>query len=364
MAPSTTSTTRTSSMSSSPKKDGTKLLSSSPNKSSSGSSSALSGAASETTTTAAAHDSMTIALVGTGSVGKSSLVIQFTQNTWDDSEFYNPTIEDTYVTRISVNGTVTNLTIIDTSGQEDITSLRESWIKTADGILFVYDVTEPKSLRELEAFARLFFKIKHDAIISVSQKLRNYNRVAQYLPVVIIANKVDLLSPEYSTNPELRKNTDSYILAETLSRRFLHHDGCDRTRISLALNERIPICHTSAKTREGVVEAFETIVTRLRLWRKLVSAPLETFKIAPPPSSPRPGGLQGFLTPRSSSSSSSSSSPRSSSDSKSTSSSSTAPFSSIRKFNPRARLLQWIFSLNSATTDEVTDTEFIENLMM
>ena len=50
-------------------------------------------------------------------VGKSSLTIQFVENQFVDA--YDPTIENTFQKQLKHNGTVYDLMIVDTAGQDE-----------------------------------------------------------------------------------------------------------------------------------------------------------------------------------------------------------------------------------------------------
>ena len=85
-----------------------------------------------------------ILILGDSSVGKTSLLLQY-------SDGYFPTV---YVATIGVeyklktlkiNGIDINLQIWDTAGQERFKSITKNFIKDSDGILFVYDITQKKN---------------------------------------------------------------------------------------------------------------------------------------------------------------------------------------------------------------------------
>merc|ERR1712182_16612 len=89
-----------------------------------------------------------ILLVGDSGVGKSSVLLRFTQNEFEDM---SPTIGvDFKLKMMNVEDERLKLTIWDTAGQERFRTLTSSYYRGAHGIIFVYDVTR----QEGKSFAR------------------------------------------------------------------------------------------------------------------------------------------------------------------------------------------------------------------
>ena len=94
-----------------------------------------------------------ILILGDSSVGKTSLLLKYA-----DGYFpivYVATIGIEYkVKKINVNGLDINLQLWDTAGQERFRSITTSFIKGADGIVFVYDITDKASFDNLKMWIR------------------------------------------------------------------------------------------------------------------------------------------------------------------------------------------------------------------
>jgi len=87
-----------------------------------------------------------ILLVGDASVGKTSLIYRFINNKFLNS--YSSTIGVDYQTKIyDHKGYKIKLQIWDTAGQERFHSITNNYFKGADGILFVYDITNINSFK-------------------------------------------------------------------------------------------------------------------------------------------------------------------------------------------------------------------------
>lgn len=86
-------------------------------------------------------------LVGDSGVGKSSLLLRFTSDTFDD---LSPTIGvDFKLKLMTLSGKKLKLTIWDTAGQERFRTLTSSYYRGAQGIILVYDVTRRDTFTNL-----------------------------------------------------------------------------------------------------------------------------------------------------------------------------------------------------------------------
>lgn len=115
-----------------------------------------------------------IAVMGSRSVGKSSLVGQFIDCRFEDS--YYPTIEDSHQRNITFNGSEYEVEVLDTAGQDEYSFLNPSHaVGHIHGYVLVYSVASRKSFEMIQ--------IIHDKIADWG--------IAD-VPCVIAASKVDL----------------------------------------------------------------------------------------------------------------------------------------------------------------------------
>ncbi|KAK3804983.1 MAG: P-loop containing nucleoside triphosphate hydrolase protein [Linnemannia elongata] len=89
-----------------------------------------------------------IVLLGDEQVGKTSLITQLCQQGYLQS--YEPTIENIHQTLIVVDNIPCAVNILDTSGREDCSVLRQQWIQYADAFILVYSITDINSLWKIE----------------------------------------------------------------------------------------------------------------------------------------------------------------------------------------------------------------------
>ncbi|KAL0485782.1 Ras family GTPase [Acrasis kona] len=160
-----------------------------------------------------------IAVCGGGGVGKSCLTIQFVQNQF--VETWDPTIEDSYQKQIKIEDTMVMLDILDTAGQEEYKALRDEYMRTADGFVLVFDLTNRKTFDELNEFHKHIVRCKDN----------------EFPPLVIAANKCDC-------NESDKKVTETEIQA-------------------LAAKWRIKHLETSAKLRLNVDQSFHIVVNAI-----------------------------------------------------------------------------------------------------
>ncbi|RPA73251.1 P-loop containing nucleoside triphosphate hydrolase protein [Ascobolus immersus RN42] len=95
-------------------------------------------------------ETISITVCGDGGTGKSSLSLRLVRSCWTTD--YDPTIQDFYTTTRTYSGRPYHLHLTDTAGQEEYRGLWSSSGMSSDAYLLVYDVTNKRSLEELEWF--------------------------------------------------------------------------------------------------------------------------------------------------------------------------------------------------------------------
>jgi len=115
-----------------------------------------------------------IAVLGSRSVGKSSLVFQFVDDNFVESYF--PTIETTFQKTINYNGVEYDCDIIDTAGQDEFSILNAKHAIGIHGFVLVYSISSRNSFNMV--------RIIHEKITNFTG---NNN-----IPCVIVGSKSDL----------------------------------------------------------------------------------------------------------------------------------------------------------------------------
>jgi len=162
-------------------------------------------------------------IVGAGGVGKSAITVRFVQGNF--IEKYDPTIEDSYRKQLDVDGVACMLDVMDTAGQEEYSALRDSYMKTGQGFVLVYDVTSSTSFDLATKLRTQILRLKEDT---------------PDIPVILVGNKCDL--------EKVRK-----VAADKGS--------------AYATQNKMGFIEVSAKTNTNVNEIFHDLVRRIRTWR-------------------------------------------------------------------------------------------------
>ncbi|KAF8518481.1 small GTPase superfamily [Gautieria morchelliformis] len=159
-------------------------------------------------------------VLGAGGVGKSALTVRWVREVFLDS--YDPTIEEAYRRQVKVDDELTSLEVTDTAGAEQFTALNEFYIKSADGFVLVFSLTQETSLREVETLRQQIYRVKGTSTA---------------VPIVVVGTKSDLTAE--------REVHRSHIQA--LSRSW-----------------SLPFYETSAKRNWHVDDVFEDLVRQMR----------------------------------------------------------------------------------------------------
>ncbi|KAI8587306.1 hypothetical protein HDU89_008727 [Geranomyces variabilis] len=171
-----------------------------------------------------------VIMVGSGGVGKSALTLQYMYG--DFIEEYDPTKADSYRKKVhlaaSSSASSPNaapqecfIDILDTAGQEEYAAIRDNYYRSGEGFLCVFSLCEEESFTHTQEFRDQICRVLDD----------------EGVPFVLVGNKADL--------PQLRKVQTRD--AEAKAREW----GCS-------------YIETSAKTRQNVEEAYQTLMGKIR----------------------------------------------------------------------------------------------------
>ena len=112
-----------------------------------------------------------VVMMGDGAVGKTSLVLRYTQNSF--SPEYKQSLGASFAVKdLSIHNQQVKLVIWDIAGQPSFRQVRRHYYNGAHGALLVFDVTEPASFMTLHNWFSDFRRVVPEgAIILVGSKI-------------------------------------------------------------------------------------------------------------------------------------------------------------------------------------------------
>ena len=156
-------------------------------------------------------------LVGDSNVGKTSLLLQYTENNYPLQHIATVGVEYK-IKMFQYKGFKVKLQIWDTAGQERFHSITNNFFHNADGILFVFDLTN------------------HQSFEGAQNWIKESEDVGDYVRKIVIGNKCDLNKERDVTSEEIE-------------------EYCE--------NQKLNYFETSAKDNINLKEAFNKIVELL-----------------------------------------------------------------------------------------------------
>ena len=95
------------------------------------------------------HIKLKLLIIGDSAVGKTSMLLKYTDNFFPESHLATIGVE--FKTKdIQYNGYNINLQVWDTAGEERFKSITKSFFRNANGIIFVYDITQKNSFKNVK----------------------------------------------------------------------------------------------------------------------------------------------------------------------------------------------------------------------
>ena len=189
-----------------------------------------------------------IITLGDTSVGKTSVLVRFTENTFSPTMMSTMGI-DSKARTITHAGRSYRVQVWDTAGQEKFRTISYTFYNRADGILLIYDVTDPNSLQHVTSWmAQIRERAKKDVAIT------------------LIGNKTDLADSQDFSSGE-----------------------------RLASSYNIKVFPTSAKTGVNIEDAFMSLVSDVVTRNPGVAANPDRIQVVsnPVPRSSEGGGCCG-----------------------------------------------------------------------
>mmetsp|Transcript_26282 Transcript_26282/g.36866 ORF Transcript_26282/g.36866 Transcript_26282/m.36866 type:complete len:211 (-) Transcript_26282:214-846(-) len=159
-----------------------------------------------------------VVLLGEGCVGKTSLVLRYCQNVFNDKHL--TTLQASFLKkRLNIGGKRVDLAIWDTAGQERFHALGPIYYRDSNGAVLVYDITDEDSFAKVKNWVKELRKM-----------------LGQDISLCIVGNKSDM---------EKNRNVD-----QATAERYAESVGAVHF-------------HTSAKLNRGIEEMFLDLSKRM-----------------------------------------------------------------------------------------------------
>lgn len=196
-----------------------------------------------------------IPVVGDSDVGKTCLLLRFVDDMFPE-DGQPATVDDDYKHKnLTIKNSKVKLQIWDTAGQERFRTVTSSFYRAAKGIMLVIDCTSEESLKQADHW---FSDIRRNT--------------ADTAPLLLVANKIDLI--DEAKRAELKERIDKWVQ--------------EKNDESTSHNLKLMFRQTSAKTGEGVNDAFECLCEAM-IGRSANNQPAPTPTV-------RPVKRRGFCT--------------------------------------------------------------------
>lgn len=206
-----------------------------------------------------------LVLLGEAAVGKSSLVLRFVQD--DFNENTSPTIGAAFLTqKCRLENRIVKFEIWDTAGQERFHSLAPMYYRNAQAAVVVYDITKSASLEKAKAWVKEL------------QRQASPNIV-----IALVGNKLDLVAGEGQEASAVETSKASATTTEDDDKTEDEEEGSVRDQTTstpsgdhlrqvstaeaeaYAKESNLLFCEASAKTGQNVGELFTDIAKAIPL---------------------------------------------------------------------------------------------------
>ena len=176
-----------------------------------------------------------VILLGAGGVGKSALIFQFMYDEF--LENYEPTKADCFQKKVVLEHDEIQVNVLDTAGQEDYEGIRNHYIKSGEGFLIIFSITDTFSFQKSQDFRDHILRVKNDGDV----------------PIILVGNKCDLHS----------KRQVSVIQGQMYANRwkvqYYETSAKTRTNVDFVFIEIMKqICHRKIPKDTNTEEKFDT----------------------------------------------------------------------------------------------------------
>ena len=167
-----------------------------------------------------------IFVLGSGKAELSSIVVRFVHGSF--VEKYDPMIEDNYKKEVELDGQQYLLEIVDTTGTEQFTAMRDLYMKQSNGFVLVYSITNKSSFNALRDIREQIVRV----------------RDCDIFPMIVVGNHCDMETERIVSTEEGR------ALAEEFNAEFIESSAKSEINIDKIFHELIKKMNASGKPKK------------------------------------------------------------------------------------------------------------------
>jgi len=167
-----------------------------------------------------------VIVVGDSGVGKTNLLLRYTQEEFDLNHASTLGVELSRVTQ-SIDGDQVMVDFWDTAGQERFKSLNKVYFRGAHGIILVYDITNQHSFRQLNSWYKIAKDNDCDPLKCV---------------YMLVGNKNDL------EDMRAVESSEGVQLARSINANFFETSALSSDNVENAMNDLIEEIHRQHKS--------------------------------------------------------------------------------------------------------------------
>jgi len=174
--------------------------------------------------------------LGETGVGKTSIILRYTDNSFLNSQIYTIGI-DCKIKTIKIENKIINILIWDTAGQERFRNITSHYYNNTDGILLVYDISNRESFEKLNYW-----------LDEINKKVD-----ITKINIILVGNKKDLVHKNINNEEKEEK-----INIKKYKREISYEEGK-----KMAENCNIKFIETSALNSYNIEKCFNIIIEEI-----------------------------------------------------------------------------------------------------
>lgn len=195
-----------------------------------------------------------VVLLGEGCVGKTSLVLRYVENKFNDKHI--TTLQASFLNKkLNIGGKRVNLDIWDTAGQERFHALGPIYYRDSNGAILVYDITDEDSFTKVKNWVKELKKmLGNDIALCIAGNKIDLEKQRNVSVAEAEAYAATVGAKHFHTSAKLNKGIEEMFL--DLSKRMLESTSLDdgfggTSRGRASKHKTVTIVEDAEETKSG-----------------------------------------------------------------------------------------------------------------